>query len=216
MIDMLCNKLKQRIISSDKMSDFISVAAGLAVPVTYQEEVATGVNGERDSVLRFTIPVSVDTNIPPCSPYQVPDQALIPDSSQKGILYFEDGGGQVAGQRGPYGTIFNWNARLVMWLNKDLITGYGYTMISANVVNAALEAIGHYAPNPWNDYPFTRLVVRMTNQVQGAQVFSRYTYREPVKQYLMAPFEAYGIDLRITFVTDPRCIYPTSTGTNIC
>jgi hypothetical protein len=216
MIDILCNQLKQRLISSNQVADFVSVIAGLAKPVSYNEEVPNGIEGERDSVLRFTIPVSTDTNIAPCGPYDLPDQALVPDSSQKGILYFEDNGGQITGSRGSYGNSYVWNVRLVMWLNKNLITGNAYSMISANVVTAIMSGIGAYDVNPKNNYPFTGLLVRGTNQVQGAQVFSRYTYKEEVRQYLMAPFEAYGLDLRLSFTLNPACVFPMPTGENLC
>lgn len=216
MIDILCNQLKQRLLASNPVSEFISIIAGLAKPVNYNDEVPNGIDGERDSVLKFTIPVSTDTNIAPCGPYEGPDQALIPDSSQRGILYFEDNGGQSTGSRGPYGSTYVWQVRLVMWLNKDLITGNGYSMISANVVTETLKAIGAFDTNPRNNYPFTNLTVRATNQVQGAQVFSRYTYKEAVRQYLMAPFESYGLDLRLSFTINPACIYPMPTGENLC
>lgn len=216
MIDVICNQLKYKLLASNDVANFVSVVAGLAKPVSYNEEVPNGIDGERDSVLKFTIPVSTDTNITACGPYDLPDQSLVPDSSQKGILYFEDNGGQVTGSRGSYGNTYAWNVRLVLWLNKNLITGDAYSMISTNVVTAVMQAIGAYDMNPKNNYPFIGLLVRGTNQVQGSQVFSRYTYREEIRQYLMAPFEAYGLDLRLSFTLNPACVFPVATGQNPC
>ena len=61
--------------------------------------------------------------------------------------------------------------------------------------------------NPENVSFFQGLSVSVSRiPKQDASLFSRYTYDETDAQYLMPPYEYFGIELRCTYRINPDCI----------
>lgn len=167
---------------------FIDVYAGLVQTVSYKAETASG------STTTERMPVSYDTNLSAgCS--GTPEKAIIPDSSKKGIIYFEENGGAVPFRTIAGGsTLYRLGLVAVVWLNRAKITGDDYSEISGS---AFAEIKKKLTATDISD-PFHRLTVTDARFRQNDAVFSKYSYDETVMQYLRPPFEYFAIDLTVT------------------
>lgn len=175
---------------------FIDLAAGLAKTVEIKEPVEGG------ATLTKRFPVWVSNGEPDtCSGAEI---SLIPDSSKRGILYFEDGGVRVV-KRLAYGIQYTSTLRLVCWLNGQLITGQTYKEISAEAITDILGRLVRGVGI--NRGAYTRLkIVPLNIAPMDAAVFSRYTYDETVMQYLRPPFEFFAVTLQCEYVVPFNCI----------
>ena len=176
---------------------FVEVLAGL---VQTTEEV---INVEDGPVIKNRFPVSFDTNIGDAC-FTGKERELIPDSSRKSIIYFEDNGATI-GRNGRNGDVdITCKVRLVAWLNRDKLTGNKYSHIAGFCIAAIC---GRLDIKTLNTGIFKRLTVKPTNiPPQDANLFSRYTYDQNIRQYLMPPFEVFGIDFTCTAMVNAGCI----------
>lgn len=169
---------------------FLDVYAGLVQTVSYKSETAGG------GTMVKRMPVSYDTNLSAgCD--TSPEKAIIPDSSKKGIIYFEENGGAqpfrtIAGGA----TFYRLGLTAVVWLNRAKITGDDYSEISGN---AFAEIKKKLFSNDISD-PFHRLTVTDARFRQNDSVFSKYSYDETVMQHLRPPYEYFAVDLTVTFL----------------
>lgn len=207
MIRELCEVLKNKIVAANL--PFIDMIAGAVKTVTYTDEDETG------SKYIYTFPVSWQTNAQPCKPTSSPELDLIPDSSKKGICYFEQEGASVmtgTGDRTGYAATMT----LVCWYNKLLITGYNYNNVQTNYIAQMQRALG-IGRNPFNQYPFTRVMVLSTRILpQDGSIFTKYTYVEQYRQYLMQPFEYFAMQLDVRFSVADNCLQPVPVSPDIC
>jgi len=128
---------------------------------------------------------------------------MIPDSSYKGMLYFEDGG-VTAPVKARTGWQYTSKLRLVCWLNTQLITGDDSTLLSARVIT---DIATRLSGNPFSNTPFSRIAVSISNiPMQDATIFSKYDYSETETQYLMAPYEYFALDLSVTYIIAGSCV----------
>lgn len=176
---------------------FVDVLAGLVQVVEDNQPVDAG------PAVRNRFPVSYITNLPDdCDTGK--ERQLIPDSSKKSIMYFEDFG-SIVGQAGRNGNIeVTTSIRLVGWLNRDKLTGGKFDLIAGYCIAAIC---GRLDIRFQNMGIFKRLTVKPTRfPPADASLFSRYTYDETVRQYLMPPFEVFGIDFQANYQVHPGCI----------
>lgn len=141
---------------------------------------------EKGKAIKF--PASVDANTTPKSrDWQYAD--LVPNSKKKSIIYFEDSGLETTGKT-KSGIAFEGNLRLVCWINK--------TMVSEQF--PLFEILKALPDQPFNASPITGIKVS-AGKILGAEdrIFSRYTYEESLTQYMMFPFTAFAVDLKIKF-----------------
>jgi hypothetical protein len=140
--------------------------------------------------------------------YQGREKDLVPDSSKKSIIYFEDFGSTIVAVRDLGLTEFNSKLRLICWLNRQRFTGDAYSEISAYCIAAILGKLA--APPHFKDNGiFKRLNVKATAiPAQNADLFSRYTYDQTVRQFLRPPFEFFGIDLSCNYHAGISCFDP--------
>lgn len=129
---------------------------------------------------------------------------LIPNSAYKSITYFEDFGSTMPAV-GDQVIKFNSKLRLICWLNRSLLTGDQYSQISAPCIAALITALTGRKFD--NIGIFTQLNVKAVQiQPQTKALFSNYTYDQTVRQYLMPPFEFFGIDLLCIYNVSAKCI----------
>jgi len=146
------------------------------------------------------IPVASYATTLDCSSTQAD---MIPDSSTKGMLYFEDGG-VTAPVKARTGWQYTSKLRLVCWLNTQLITGDDTTLLSARVITGIATRL---SGNPFSSEPFSRIAVSISNiPVQDATIFSKYDYSETETQYLMSPYEYFALDLSVTYTIAGSCV----------
>jgi hypothetical protein len=205
MISQLCAKLKDRIVLANL--PFLETVAGVAKAVTYIEN-----DFETGKPKTKTIPVACDHNIDVTGPQE---RDLVPDSSKKGILYFEENGAEKLREYGP-GTEYVANVTCVCWYNRELITGGTYDKVQTHFIQLLRTAIGGEF-QPFNTYPFTRVMVNLQGIApQDASVFSRYTYDETERQYLMAPYEHFALRLQIKFTVGRDCLLHLESSPTNC
>jgi hypothetical protein len=128
---------------------------------------------------------------------------MIPNSKCKGMLYFEDGG---ISSPTPVraGMQYTSRLRLVCWLNTERITGAANMQLTARAVT---DLITRLTGNPFNCAPFSRVTVKVDAiPVQDKAIFNKYDYSEADLQYLMSPYEYFGIDLQVTYYVANTCI----------
>lgn len=188
---------------------FIDVLAGMVQTVTrdnMQEDDGIGKTTKR-------FPVSYDTNLlEEC--LGRPEKMLIPDSSRKSIIYFEDYGiVNTDKKHGLYG--YNSSVRLICWMNRALLVGDVYAEISGRCMAMIIERLaGH---NPENNGLFTELRVDVARiPPQDAALFGRYTYNEQDRQYLRPPYEFFGIDFSCRYYVNSKCLNETQWNQQIC
>lgn len=122
---------------------------------------------------------------------------MTPDSSFKGILYFEDNGINL-GRKSASTQEFISELRLVVWLNKtagisrssamlDIISRVTKGSVSSGEIFGAWTKVKSIPP-------------------VSSEIFGEYDYDEAKSQYLLPPFEYFALDLSVTFRTSKNCI----------
>lgn len=130
---------------------------------------------------------------------------FVPNSAESGLLYFEHISLTAKGTSGPR-LQFESKLRLVAWMQTGLASAplYPLAQAQANLLRRLMPLT-----QPRNVDPFVKLATtagRLLTTEDG--LFSRYTYREDIKQYLLDPYAAFGIELTSTFSIAPNCLPP--------
>jgi hypothetical protein len=178
---------------------YMDLVAGMVQTV---EEIKYNGEDKITVVSRNRFPVSVDVVRGPQFTGREID--LIPNSSRKSITYFEDYGSTINSTRDGL-TEFTSTLRLVCWLNKKLLVGDDYAEITGYCIASIIPRL--VTANPENIGVFTGLKTKALRiPIQSAELFSRYTYDENIRQYLRPPFEAFAIDLSCNYKVSSNCI----------
>ena len=186
---------------------FVEKYAGLVQTVT--EEITAD-----EGTIKKRYPVSTEVTINgACMQHE---EIMTPDSSLKGILYFEDNGTQSLGR---FGNKFKYlsNLTLVCWINRAKIVSNIYSEITGIAIQNLMQKMD-VDGNPENVSMFTGITVSVTRILpQESSLFAKYSYDENVKQYLRPPFEFFGLGLQVKFGINPDCVEPLEiTDTGIC
>lgn len=146
-------------------------------------------------------PVSCNVSVRDCVSNKM--HHLVPDSSLKSLIYFEDGGATPIG-KSSRGMKFSGRMRLICWLNLNKL---GQTSCNASVYPMAqviklLDEIKNA-----NTAPITAMSVREIGIVEkSAAIFSKYTYREEKNQFLLYPYDYFALDLTVEYEIPFACI----------
>ncbi|MGF7219036.1 hypothetical protein GGR92_005216 [Spirosoma lacussanchae] len=145
---------------------------------------------------RFPIPVEASQTPKASRGKSFPD--LVPDDSERFIVYFEDGGATKSGMR---------------WTSKLRLIGWGDArQFSAQPIEVPGLLIAHITTRlehrlPVAHNPISGLRCQVVASPEAsANLFSRYTYGEVRSQYLLSPYFAFGLDLQLTFVLNHDCL----------
>lgn len=183
---------------------FVEKYAGLVQTVERFIETEAGQTRQR-------FPVSTETTIGDCESFE---DVLTPDSSLKGLLYFEDGGTLPKGRNGG-AYFFESSLTLVCWINRAKILSNQYSEITAIAIQNIIEKL-KVDQNPENVSLFSRLSVTLNRiQPQEQTIFARYTYDEAVTQFLRTPFEFFALGLQVKFAINNDCVQPLEIENNI-
>jgi len=147
-----------------------------------------------------TFPIAYNTNPDECNDSELQD--LVPYSTKKSILYFEDRGTVVRGASGD-AIEFTSNFLLVCWFN--------YRLINEDLTNSSTIAanIIKHLPlgNMGNITPLMNVYLEVTGQEPNdGGVFSRYSYREEINQYITYPYDYVALTLRADYRVRTECI----------
>jgi hypothetical protein len=168
-------------ILKDQVSglSWIDKIAGLVRPVTYTDKAGT----------KKTMPVYYRDNPTLCDPGDYTD--LVPDSSKMSILYFEDGGMDVANAGCMFIDITS-SLKLVCWCNLKLINP-----AYSSALALKLEVIRTIPINIANTDWVTKINVSFEGEDSG-DPFKSYTY-DAQKQYMMWPFDYFALNYKVRF-----------------
>lgn len=166
---------------------YVEKLAGLVRPVTH----------ERGS--KVTIPVASNVeDVLQCGDSTLLD--MVPDERYRAIVYFEDMGLAQVKSR-TRGISWTSRLRLVCWLNTAKLGGGATT--GDQVAQQFMHALSSHL---YNSGPFIGVRHRITGMpTKGSSLFSQYTYPDSARQYLMHPFDAFGIDIETEFRIKPGC-----------
>lgn len=183
MIKELSQAMKQRI---EDLS-FIDKIAGLVKTIETNSK-------EDQKLIKF--PAAVESASPPMA-WNYTD--LVPNSNKKSIFYFEGRGVKMGGitQKGVQADA---TIRLIGWLNHNF--GAGSDIAAAAQIIKRLAGV-----NPFNVGVLHQVSVAPVTFLDSEEkLFSRYTYDEKVNQFLMAPFSAFAIDFKVSFILSTNCL----------
>lgn len=183
---------------------FVDKLAGLVYVAEYDDSFFGG--NDVQITISKRIPLSCDVDPGSCD-----KNYLIPDSSKKGILYFEDQGITFLGKDrrdNSYSSLI----RLVCWVNTDWIQNNTCTDAGGLLQNYCIAEIQKL--NLTNQAPFKKIQI----QVQAIprrdkNIFSAYTYDEKATQFLIPPYDFFAIDFRITYLVPQACLDDISVRT---
>jgi len=197
------NKVANIIVGYIKDLTWIDKLAGLT-------QVARVSQTSGDSKVEKRYPISCSMSIDEACTTGCYDE-LAPNSAYQSVVYFEDGGFSLQRREGNK-MYYESNLRLVAWLNyKKLGGGCGSTGDYIIDIIKALPAF------PVNNGDMLGLFIEVTSQVQrSANLFSQYTYNELQTQYLMLPYDYFGLEIRTRFYLISNCIEPSADGCVEC
>ncbi|RIV23601.1 hypothetical protein DYU11_11510 [Fibrisoma montanum] len=179
---------------------FISRLAGL-VKVLETDRFSKDKNGADRRVHRFPISLESEPSTCTTSGRQYPD--LVPDQSERLIVYFEDGNARSVDGRAKWQSTL----RLVAWGNSALFEAGDSpkAAIPAMIMNAignTLRTAKESGRGPIQNLSVTITGVPDSN----TNLFARYTYEQTRSQFLFPPYFAFGIDLTVTYTLQHDCL----------
>jgi len=187
----IANQLKGKILSTITWADRV---VGMVRPLTY-------VTGSEIPVVN-TIPISCDLEASQRDCISNKQHHVVPDSSLKALIYFEDGGCAPTG-KSVRGLSFTSSITLVCWMNLQKL---GKTDCSASAFGEAqlIEALYNFQEtvSPINTIKVTQVSIAP----KSPGIFSRYTYDQTALQYLIYPYDYFALDLKISFEVPFGCI----------
>lgn len=125
---------------------------------------------------------------------------MIPSDNHRCVFYVEDWGARaLLGATFP--DTYEATFRIIGWLNTALFPGIDSAYIQARILERLFQRdlrLDEYITQI--DMTPTRLYGHEQN------LFSRYSYNESYKQFLMHPYSAFGIELSVKYVLNYACI----------
>lgn len=204
MIREIANILRNKL----KALDFLDKVAGLVQTIkqTKPTEIETAF-----VVTKF--PVSSDVNYEECFRNGC-FKDLIPNSKNKGVLYFEDLGTRPMGFSGG---AFQYESKIrcVVWINNKLIQ-------QSDNCQSILHKLQTYVrvkleSGYFNEGDFQKIYVKATNLIENDySIFNRYTYPAEAMKYIFWPYEAFAIDYVVTYQVNPNCLTEFTPSPNVC
>ena len=147
--------------------------------------------------IRFPVPFGSNEQ-----PVQISNNALVPDSRQRAIIYFEGNDSVTQSSSGEKSRITS-NLRLVCWYQAER-----YQVSSGKSVHSVLvsQVLGYLASAGKDSAD-----VVITSITPGrifdstARIFNQYTYQQERGQYMQHPYYAFAIDLVVNFQINHKC-----------
>lgn len=168
-------------ILKDQISSltWVDKIVGLVKPITYTDKAGT----------KKTIPIYYRDDPTLCDSGDYTD--LVPDSSKMSIIYFEDGGTDVANAGCMFTDCIS-SLKLVCWCNLKLINPALSSALSLKlqVINTIPNQI---ANTDW----VTKIQVSLESDDVGSP-FTKYTYDEQ-KQFLMWPYDYFSLNYKVRY-----------------
>lgn len=187
MVNLIINEIVEALTAD---LPFVDKITGLVKPASVSD--ASG------NILIF--PVALNTDPTTCNDSELLD--YVPDSTKTSIIYFEDRGTTFRECKGE-ALEFTSNFLLVCWFNIKLINQnlVDTSQIAANLLK--------YIPlgNMGNIPPIMNVWLELASQEPNdGAIFSKYTYREEISQYITYPYGYVALTLRADWRIRQDCI----------
>ena len=187
MVDIIAEILRNEL----SVLNFADKTAGLVKTFIKQD-----VGGENK--INKKIPIAININPTTCNPDELTD--LIPDDNKMSIMYLEDNGTSLVQSTFRYKR-YTSNLRLICWvylkrINKDLTDA---NTIMANVLKTVTDKIVN------QDF-ITGIRVKITGFPNKEDLFTKYDYNEKESQFMTFPYDAFGLDMEVTYNVVNSCV----------
>lgn len=184
MISQLIDQLKTDLA----LKPWAGMVAGIALPQHYTN---TDKKVEK-------IPVACRPDAAVCNEGSL--ASLIPDVNQKSIIFFEDLGSSNNGGMGRVDRIES-NVKLICWVNWKKL---GESDCSPD--NIMQEVIGTFANYRGNIGQFLNVNVKLDSIAPSTyDIWNRYSFKSGRRAYMMAPYTAFAVTFKITFLMRSGC-----------
>ena len=196
----MTDKIAQLILDEISSLNWIDKTAGVVKPLRVK------VKGGEEKIY----PIYLNSAMP-CDSSTYTD--LVPDSSKRSVLYFEDGGVDVV-ESGCRYTDMEATLKLVCWVNLKKINT---TYTSAEPIK--LDLINNIPARIANTDWVTKIRVMFEGEeTKSAGIFSEYTYDEAEAQYLIYPYDFFALNYKIRYSVpmDSDCLTAITINPGIC
>ena len=195
MITAIGEILKDRI----KDCNFADRVAGIVQTISIQEK-----SKDYKTTIIKKYPAACDVVGENCGESGSKYKDLIPNSSKRSVMYFEDVGGIQFLRKERNDLVFEAKIRLIVWLNQQQL-GKNECSVSAPIMAHLIAKLS--TTSPFNFAPYTKMSIHIANIAQkNPAIFSKYTYDEAEMQFLMYPFDYFAIDLLVNYSINANCL----------
>ena len=199
----MINTIVKNIIPYLEALNFSEVVGGIATTISQNKPI------KDNKIIVKKFPAYYNENKTTCNASDYID--LVPNSNKRSIIYFENNGIKISPINGNIIECVA-DVRLVCWANLKKIND---TFINADMLRLlVIQAMPSSLSNVLH-YSFIR--VQLTGEeTKNVSIFSKYTYNEEEKQYLIYPFDYFALNYEISFYVGINCIDPILISPAVC
>jgi len=199
----MINTIVKNIIPYLEALNFSEVVGGIATTISQNKPI------KDNKIIVKKFPAYYNENKTTCNASDYID--LVPNSNKRSIIYFENNGIKISPINGNIIECVA-DVRLVCWANLKKIND---TFINADILK--LLVIQAMPSSLSNVLPYSFIRVQLTGEeTKNVSIFSKYTYNEEEKQYLIYPFDYFALNYEISFYVGKNCIDPILISPAVC
>jgi len=199
----MINTIVKNIIPYLEALNFSEVVGGIATTISQNKPI------KDNKIIVKKFPAYYNENKTTCNASDYID--LVPNSNKRSIIYFENNGIKISPINGNIIECVA-DVRLVCWANLKKIND---TFINADILK--LLVIQAMPSSLSNVLPYSFIRVQLTGEeTKNVSIFSKYTYNEEEKQYLIYPFDYFALNYEISFYVGINCIDPILISPAVC
>ena len=199
----MIEKIVKNIIPYLESLNFSEVVGGIATTISQNKPT------KDNKIIVKKFPAYYNENKTTCNASDYID--LVPNSNKRSIIYFENNGIKISPINGNIIECVA-DVRLVCWANLKKIND---TFINADTLK--LLVIQAMPVSLSNVFPYSFIRIELTGEeTKSVALFSKYTYNEEEKQYLIYPFDYFALNYEISFYVGINCIDPILISPSVC
>lgn len=199
----MINTIVKNIIPYLEALNFSEVVGGIATTISQNKP------AKDNKIIIKKFPAYYNENRTTCNASDYID--LVPNSNKRSIIYFENNGIKISPINGNIIECVA-DVRLVCWANLKKIND---TFINADTLK--LLVIQAMPSSLSNVLPYSFIRIQLTGEeTKNVSIFSKYTYNEEEKQYLIYPFDYFALNYEISFYVGINCIDPILISPSVC
>lgn len=146
---------------------------------------------------KFPVPFGSDSQ-----PIRISNDSLIPDASQRAIIYFEGQDSDITDYKNSRSRMIS-SLRLICWYNLDKFESDNQGSVHLSLLAKILGLLPS-CKNLSDDIQGIDIIPGKVHD-STSRLFNLYSYKEERGQYLQPPYYAFGIDLAVTYHLNHQC-----------